>query len=1273
MFTVKPDDIKHFTGEQLVEMLRVLLYAEARKAGVPLRAVDVPLQITIADGGKDAHVLWEDGAASTDYFPGRDVVFQCKASDHGDAQWEKEVWTKPTQAKKVKAKRLNEAIEGVLKRGGTYVGVTATPLVGTKPDDRVAAINKGIIAGGGDPTKLTAIKIYEGNTLAAWASLHPAVAVWVNEQKAGMAFAGFATLDQWGKRADIATPAFVPSPERQFSLGRSDADVIDFTQLAPRLVDDLADGGSCARLWGASGIGKTRALHRALSDSSTDIRGITAANFIFCDFGEVSTKIWDVANQIVKEGAAAVLVVDGCTMDDARKLNAIARGDNSHLRIITVGADGRDTEDKCLMIRPAQADRATIRGILHAGLPTAKGDELDYIAALCDGFPRIAVLAASSYGSHGILKSVDDVAEQILGAAGVERDTVRALECLSLFDALTPDDDPAGFDQLADALVHMKGELMYENLVIAAGQHLVDRRSDRMMAQPRPIADFLAQRRLDYLRPSTIIAFLGATSADRRAAMLARWRFLARSPTLRSVVRSMLRGPLANNADLLGPEGEAYLPAFVHVEPDAIGNALYWAINNTSLKDLADVAVTDGLLDALRLLASRRSSFSPAAQMVLRLAAVADPDGSAPVVVLLRQLFQVALTGTQADDRRRREALAEILDDEDPRIRRASVEALGAMIQTYISRSQEFEPVGAEPFEPEWAPATQDAIFDYFKWALEQMHALWRKAPELRDAIEAHIAGDLRNLLSADLLPTIDAFTREVVATRGHWYGGTKSIGDWLYFDRASPPDDLGTAVRALYDATLPTDPVDQVLLYSRFWQSDIHDPDKRYAENPDDPDFNYSSRRAAALAPAIARDPALLDRVVTVMSSEDMKGPGAFVEALVPHLADPLATFATAVAVLDAADGRDGMTFVRALLATIDRRLPDGSEQAEKLERIAESSVVLTKSKMSIHTALRVTDERLARLTAQVREDAIDVAEVVLISYGRALAGVSMDALGALIAALVDRDQEGGPWVALEILSMVTHETKALTPELVPLVKLAILAPAIADGIEGNMSNADYVHDRMMRLLVASGAIDDAFARAFALQIERACRISGARHGRPTDALRTALGTVVQIAPAEVWPILAGFYEIATRVERERLGTIISATKAFAWDVSRTGPGALFGTPMELMLDWVKDDPDGRIGFLVSFFPILEQTENGWTWHPALQRLADLYGSSKRFRAALSGRIFPSSWGGSLNAHLTSFKAPLAAWIEVPALADWANSTLESIKARLEDEFFQR
>lgn len=1269
MFTVKPDDLKDFTGDQLVELLRVLLYAEARKAGVPLRNVDVPLQITIADGGQDATVQWEGGKASTDFFPARDIVFQCKANDYGDAQWEKEVWTKPTQSKRVTTKILNEAVKGALARGGAYIGITAKPLVGTKPDDRINAIEKGIRAAGGDPSKLAAIRVYEGNKLAAWASTHPAVAVWVKQQKTAIDLAGFATLDQWGKRADIASPVFVPSPDRKFSLGPNSADVIDFTQLAARLVDDLADGGACARIWGASGIGKTRALHHALSTSTGALRELTAANFIFCHFHEVPQKVWDVANHIASEGSAAVLVVDGCSMAEARRLNDIARGGDSQLRVITVGADGRDYDEHCHMIRPTQADRETIRGILKTGLKKAKADEIDYIAALCDGFPRIAVLATRSYNKRGILKSVDDVAEQILGKAAVERDTVRALECLSLFHQLAPDADPAGFDDIAETLVHMKGELMYENLVIAAGKHLVDRGQDTMKAQPRPIADFLALRRLDYLRPSTLSNFLERASSAHRSAMLARWRFLARSQTLNDMVHSWLRGPFAVDAVLIGADAAEFLPPFMHVAPDRTGSALYQAIMRMPLDDLAAFPVTEGLFEALRLLASRSSSFEYAAQAVLRLSAVANTEGSAPIVELLRQLFQVALAGTQADDRSRRQALVEALQEDDPRIRRACVEALGAMIQTHISRSADFEQIGAEPYRPEWAPADHDTIYGYFGWALERLLDVWRKAPELRQKIEEVVSDNLRNLLVPELLSPIDTFVREVVAASGYWFGATRSIGYWLYFDRPSPPDEFALAVRALYDRTLPQDPVDQALLYSRFWMSDLHDPDKRYADNQHAPDFEYSARRAQALAPGIARQPDQLTRIIAAMSSSEMNAPYPFAEVLAEHLLDPLDAMEQAVTALDASGNHGGMAFVRALLSAIDQRIANQADQIAKLEKIASSSTMLAASPMNIVTALRVTDERLTRLTAQVSEGVVDPAQVVTVSYGKGLAQVSPPALADFIKTLVER-ADGGAWAALEILSMVTHEQNLLTSEMAELVKLAILAATIVEGTGRNTSQADYVFDRMLGLLEASGAIDDSFARTFALQIERTCRGAKSRFGSHSDTLRAALTIVAKQSPNEVWPVLSGFYEIATRVERERLGGLTSATKLFAYDVSRIGPGALFETPLPLMLDWTAKDPEGRVAFLVSFFPILWQQGEDWTWHSALQQLARLYGPSKRFQDALRLRIFPSSWGGSLTAHLTSFRQPLAAWGDDPVLGDWANGMLDSIDRWLASEF---
>lgn len=1272
MFTIHHNEIKDFTGGELVELLRRLLHAEARKAGVPLRSVHVPLQITVADGGQDASILWTGGEASTDYFPGRDIIFQCKAKDRGNVQWEHEVWTKPTQAKKVAVKVLNDAVRDVLARGGSYIGITTTALVGDKPADRVNAIKKGITTAGGDPTKLTTVDVYGGNKLAAWASTHPGVAVWIKQRNATIELSGFSTLDQWGKRAEIAAPVFVDSPDRKFSLGPYDADAIDFSQLAGRLADELEEPRSSARLWGASGIGKTRALHRALSTSTGLLGGLTAANFIFCNYNEVTSRLWDVANQVVKEGSVAVLVVDGCPFREARRLNDIARGEGSDLRVITVGADGIDHDEHCVMIRPTPADRSTIRGILKAGLPKAKSDELDYLAEFCDGFPRIAVSFSKSYGKTGILKSADAVAQQILDGVGAERETVRALECLSLFSQLSPDEYPDAFNDIAETLVHMKGELMYENLVIAAGQHLVGRSYGAMNAQPRPIADFLALRRLEYLRTSTLIGFLEDALPHHRKAMLARWRYLSRSRTLSDVIHSLLRGSFADEA-IIDPGVAEYLPAFAHVEPDRIATALFFVIARTPLDDLAKVEVTHELVDTLRLLAGRQDSFRPAAQMILRLAAVADTEGSQPIVNLLRQLFQVALAGTQADDRRRREALEQALEEDDPRIRRAGVEALGAMIQTYLSRSEDFEQVGAEPYQPEWAPPDNGTMYAYFNWALDRLREVWAKDASLRPAIEEHVAGDLRNLLMPELLPTLEAFIGDVVSASGHYLAATKSIGDWLYFDSPEKPTNFSGAVRALYDETMPKDPVDLALLYSRFWVSDIHDPDRRYAEDRDNPDFEYGARCAAALAAGIAADPDQRARAIRAMSSQELNSPHPFAHALAEHLPDPLEAFEHAVTVLDASENRAGANFVGALLSALDRRIADQPDKVAKLEAIAKQSTVLGTNPMYIATSLRVTDQRLDRLTDDVRENRVTPPQTVVISYGKGLAEVSPDALGRFIQTLVDRGEDGGAWAALEILSMVTHGTKALSPEMIVLMKVALLSPSIADGVEGNASNADYNYDRMLRLLDAVGAIDGDFARAFALQIEQACRMTGGRNGRSSDALRSALPIVIQRAPTEVWPVIAGFYEIATRVERERLNSIISATKLFAYDVSRTGAGALFGTPLKLMLDWVKADPDARIGFLLTFFPILEQKGETFAWHPALQQLAKLYGGRKRFRDALRLRIYPSSWGGSLNAHLTSFKAPLAVWANDRVLGDWASGMLDNVERSLADNFYGR
>lgn len=298
-----------------------------------------------------------------------------------------------------------------------------------------------------------------------------------------------------------------------------------------------------------------------------------------------------------------------------------------------------------------------------------------------------------------------------------------------------------------------------------------------------------------------------------------------------------------------------------------------------------------------------------------------------------------------------------------------------------------------------------------------------------------------------------------------------------------------------------------------------------------------------------------------------------------------------------------------------------------------------------------------------------IDASQAVTISYGKGLAGVSIPALERFVEAMIEH-KDGGAWSALEVLSMYTYGSVEHDPAVVLLAKGALLAPTIADGLPGNSAHADYVYDRMLKMVEKSGAIDDAFARGFALLVERSCRLVGSRSFRPAGALRAALAIVVRHSE-EAWPVLSGFYAVATRPERERLAAVTCAVKPYAWNTVRTGAGPLFETPIDRMLEWADEDPEGRVAFLVGFFPVLEMDCEIMRWHPALQVLADRYGGTRHFRS-VRNRIFPNSWGGSLVEHLTGFLKPLAAWAGDHALGDWAASMSEAVSEALKSDFYR-
>jgi len=507
IFDVHPSQIESLDSKELVILLKKLLHAEAQRAGINLRGISVPLQITVSDGGEDARISWQGGFEHTDYLPSRFCIFQSKASDPGPSGWKKEVWTKSSR-KKGASRNLNNAVRKVISEYGSYIGFTSAAVIGDNYDRRIEGIKQGIREARSDPARLKAIKIYDANKIAAWASRHPAVAVWLNERQSGLVLKGFQTVEYWGKKAEISSIQHVDDKARRFSIGGKDilgqqgketpgTNTLTFHQTKERIADYLADSMKSVRVLGASGVGKTRFVYEVFNDESTIAKMVLSTSAIYCDYRDIGQQVLQIAQSLSDSQSFTLMTVDECPREIADRLGDIVMTENGSLRVLTIGNDDRPIEkDNCLNISVLPADDDLVEGVIRQRLPNADNSDISFIKNLCGGYPRIAVLATDNYSKKAhILKSVEDIVERILTGCNITRnDQVRAIECLALFNRLGVDEELSGqIDLVAETLARQTGDEMYEHLAHAS-KHLVERRGPFFIAQPLPIAAFLGAR-----------------------------------------------------------------------------------------------------------------------------------------------------------------------------------------------------------------------------------------------------------------------------------------------------------------------------------------------------------------------------------------------------------------------------------------------------------------------------------------------------------------------------------------------------------------------------------------------------------------------------------------------------------------------------------------------------------------------------------------------------------------------------------------------------------
>lgn len=1288
IFDVSPSQIESLDSNQLVELLKKLLHAEAQCFYISLRGVSVPLQITVPDGGEDARISWVGGLEQTDYLPSRFCIFQSKATDPQPAGWKKEVWIKSSQ-RNGSTRKLNEAVAKAVAERGAYIGFTSAVLIGSKYDKRIEGIKQGIRETGANPDHLKAIDIYDANKIADWVSKYPAIAVWLNEKQSELKLRGFQTIDRLGTKIDIASISRIEDKASRFQIGSkstnrrvqhesSDENSLTFEKAKERIADHLADSKNSIRIIGSSGVGKTRFVYEALRDETTTAKIALTTSTIYCDLRDIGSQIFQIAQSLADAGNSALMIVDECTRETAIKLCEIVTTEGSNLRVLTIGNDNQPIEkDKCLNIFVEPADDTLIEGIIQQRYPEANYSDINFIRDLSGGYPRIAVLATDNYleGSP-ILKSVKDVVERILTGCGINRiEQVRAIECLSLFKQLGADENFSDeIDFVGENLARQTGDEMYEHLAYAAKQHLVDHRGCYFIAQPLPIAAFLGRRRLDLLRVKNILTFIESAPPTLRTSFLNQWRYFDSSQTVAIVTQRLLtQDGWCGSLEALKTEiGQECLSAIVHIDPDGVTDMLRYIYGDLSIDELKEaVPGKQSFVQVLSILVSRKKSFHVAAPLLVRLAAIEDESYFKDASNRFKQLFQLRLSETEAEPVDRYAILDQELSFSDERTIPICIEALeNTLKRNYFSESGIYNQIGNQPPLKEWIPEVWGEVFDFHRSGLQRLNNIRSQHKQFAIKCEKIVASHMRSLLCENLLDDLESTAKKIAKEKGIWLEAIEGIGDWLYFDRGKAPEEFSRKVRQLYDDLIPTDPIERALLYTKFWTADIHDPDLTYdREDRSNQDFEYSSRKAREVAAEIGLDKQLSYRAIQTMLREELNNVFPFTEELATKLEDPAEAFQIAIRAFELSNEKKGIQFLRGLLAGIDKR---DSEAATQCIQIALESDFLKDQMVNVYTAVKISVERLDEIVQSVRKGYISATACVYFSYGRGLEHLKAESILPLINELAHNHGSEGIWAALEIIFMYQHNKEALEPLLAQRIQQLITSQRLLESTK-TATRDGHLFEQLILLVQKHCGIDDSFGTELSNQIVRLCQVKDYQIFSALDThCRNIIRLLVKKKPEQLWRTLSHFFEIATPSELHYLKALVGPLEHTFDGESYNKEGVLFGISEAEFLTWAKAKPDVRSPFLCIFYPVIEVDKTGHhKWHPALERLTHEFGTSKDFRIALARRLYPKSWSGSMVPHLEIYLTLLQKWFTHPVreMSFWARDMSHSLERQINRE----
>lgn len=716
-FDITSADISELNDADLRELVGRLCEAEIAKQNLSTLCVDWGGAQEAPDGGIDVRVNSKSILKIQGFVPRKNTGFQVKKNSMPKASCIKEM-QKDGQTKSVIAQLADE--------DGAYIIVSGRDNCSeSMRNDRLQGMAEAIKDLPNKDDLL--LDFYGSDKLAQSIRKFPGVAIWIRS-RLGKPISGWRSFGCWTSvKKGLENKYILSDAPCITDLSVFDKKGLTSLEGLQLVRDKLRKKGSCVRIIGLSGVGKTRFV-QALFEENIGENALPQSDVIYADLGgELIPSATDCIEYFIANNISAKVVLDNCPPDVHRELQNRVSQNDVDIALLTIEYDIREDQSEgtdVVQIEPS--DEAFVSELVQRNYPQINQLNADKIASFSGGNARVALALANRVEADETLTKLsdDDLFLRLFQQRqGESEHLLEAAELLSLVYSFNVNSS-GECDELSilAEIGGLKRKDLYRAQAELLRRQLVQKRGDWRAVLPHAIANKLAIRMLQNTEVNDINDVLFRKENFRLFKSCAhRLGYLHDSEEAMTLAKSWIEKKGASLYNISQSDAN-YFSIFEYVAPIFPEVALD-CLNKAFHQDSAFCSESNpnglNIVRLLRKLAYDSGSFDRAAFLILKFVEVRGINKSNNVFDYLKGLFSLYLSGTNAPPKQRQDFFKKNINFENPQHLEIAEELFVSIFNTSGWTSSLGFEFGARVRGYGWSPETYRDRLDWYTGFIE--------------------------------------------------------------------------------------------------------------------------------------------------------------------------------------------------------------------------------------------------------------------------------------------------------------------------------------------------------------------------------------------------------------------------------------------------------------------------------------------------------------------------------------------------------------------------